>query len=68
MRVRDEVKALLCPAMRTAGRYDSHNEVCSREGAHVKVRVGMRAVRGVDTSRRVSDAGSDLEAILIVDV
>jgi hypothetical protein len=56
--------ALLWPAIRTAGRCDFHSD-CIRDGAHAKGRVGMRAVRGVTSRRRVSDAGNDLEAMVM---
>jgi hypothetical protein len=53
--------------MRNAGRYEAHSDDCVRDGAHAKERVGMRAKRGVvGTRRRVSDAGSVLEAMVKV--
>jgi hypothetical protein len=48
--------------MRTAGRYDCHN-ACVREGVYAKAR-GRRGERGVESTRRVSDAGSVLEAMV----
>lgn len=50
--------------MRTAGRYDSHTDRVRGE-AHVKERAGMRVERGAESQRRVSDAGSDLDAMLM---
>jgi hypothetical protein len=64
-RGRGEVaKALRWPAIRTAGRYDSHSALV-RGGAHAKAFVGMRTERGVASNRRLRDAGSDLEAMVM---
>jgi hypothetical protein len=50
--------------MRNAGRYDSHSD-CGREDAHTRERGSRRVERGVDNKRRVSDAGNDLEAMVM---
>lgn len=57
-------KALLWPAMRTAGRYDSIR-FRVRDAVQAKDRAERRVARGVASNRRVSDAGTVLEAIVV---
>jgi hypothetical protein len=56
--------ALLWPAIRTAGQYNSKT-FRVLEAAQAKDRVGMRVHRGVASNRRVIDAGTDLVAMVL---
>lgn len=58
-----DVIALLCPAIRSAGRYDSQSDWVLR-AAQEKVCGASREERGDATIRRGNDAASDREAIV----